>query len=434
MNKIVKRFKRLLEIEFEKQKAEIKNEAQEYLMVNIENCFNEAAALIDSGKITDFEQVNDLAFNMVADMHKSFVVEKAIDNTEIGKIKYLQLALEEESIYFDEFDVLENYLEKFGYSDDEKIEVYAYYFNSTIKFMISFNPNNYQTEVKAFVKDCINSENAGQKILGTLMFKKLEKHIFDKLEQRQINWGHFRNVINEEGEILPFQYAEDFMWILEDSFENSDYVKLILQKSANKWHLDEEKRRKALEVETERKLTIEQKALAEKEAFNRQKLQLETKRAALHELKGYLIDDTPIKYIASQELLLVLSLLKQAGYSDEHINQIKRTIIENNIDLKSKEKMSKLQFMMSTYLSVEQIEIIEQAKSLVNNPDAIINPIFYKIQDEYNLILEQLLSFYGVDVNDPIYNDDSEILIISIESLNELIINYNYTDYRRILK
>lgn len=430
MNKTIKRFKKLLEQEYLRCRKEISKEAEVYLKENIGSYFNEALAMISNGEITEFEQVDKAAYNMALDMHLKFVDERVKNHPEISDIKYLLNVLEDET-YFYEFDMALKYLNNFGFSESEKIEVYAYYFNSTIKFISSYDPSEHESDIARFVKENVEDEKISIKFLNVLLSKKLKKGVLEHLQTRRVNWQHFRNVISEDGTIIPFQYATDLLWILEDMFENQSFVELILKESETKWQQIENEKIKKQEEEKAKKERAYLKAQELSQHLKTQKVNYGLKRNALIRLKEYLNEDMPIKYINEEELQLILELLQIAGYSVHKIKVIEIAIKENNQKIDEQEQILILRKMQQLYLSIEQLEVLMHADRVVNDPDAIKNPLFFQVSDEYSFVLELLLS---LNDNQKDNTETLELLTISLEDLKTHLNSYSYTDYRRILK
>jgi len=151
---------------------------------------------------------------------------------------------------------------------------------------------------------------------------------------------------------------------------------------------------------------------------------------ALQVVKTYLKDDMPIKHISSEEFLNLSSSLITLDYSDEQITKIQKSIVMNNKKLEEEKECMDYNSAKQRYLAASEIEILDQAEELINNPEAINNPIFQKIKDDFYFIREELIKVYVAhDDNIPDLNSDAEIIIWGITELNDGLVNYGHSNY-----
>jgi len=151
---------------------------------------------------------------------------------------------------------------------------------------------------------------------------------------------------------------------------------------------------------------------------------------AEHELKKYLVDDSPVSFVDELMFEEIKRLMNQAGYTEERINKVVKNIVNSNQSLYEQDSISKFKLASSNYLTVEEQEILSNAEQILNNKDALVNPSFNTILENYNIVKEEIVTVSDEE------DEALELVRYAIEEIRNTVIEYSYSDYRvtRILK
>jgi len=255
----------------------------------------------------------------------------------------------------------------------------------------------------------------------------------NKILKEQENGKYLRNIISVDGNLIGHENATDFKWIFDYLHLDikEELIDLILESSEKKYFLEEQQKanskkealqkEKALE-ESKRKLA---QAELERAAANKQR------KAAIQELKHYLKDGLPIRYIEESEILTIVHLLKIIGYSDVQINITLKEINANNLKLAEDyisnlniENANKYKDYLVKNLTEEEQAVVVEASNITNSPDAIKNEF-------YSLILDDLIEIRTIALSTENTTFESlEYLKLYIEELKNNIEAYKMSDYR----
>lgn len=331
--------------------------------------------------------------------------------------------------YFVALDLLEKVICNFGFSDKEHVEILAYQLGENIKYIEGL----YQIIIKESgfmgkhlpdeVIDKYVSFSFEQRVRGT----KMENAKNSKLLNGNIA---LRKYISNSGQFLPNNDIQTLITLLNQiGLEISDYQINLIARTCEERYL------KLQEAQIDKNDIIKLPTITsyadKKKQEEIQKQQQIAKAKALKSLKSYLKEDLPIKYITDEELDVVMSLLNIIGYSKEHIAKIKRAIQENNENLNKEYSYQTLQKAKSLYLSDTENNLVIEVECLLSRTDELKNPFLDAICSNYSLLKELLLQLYGFN------NDDTEelesikeLIDITIEDLNQSLINYKLSDYR----
>lgn len=368
----------------------------------------------------------------VMELSKSFLSKNKEKLDELDKINSLRKAPNQTRVFYD-YDLLKKYLDKFEFSMEEQAEVLAYYFNITLKFILNVKINS-SDYFKKLIEKKLNKELG---VLSGFITKKiideeLEKY-YKKYKNELETVKHIRDIIDEDGNLLANEYAKEYDWIFDQIVLRieDEFVNIILQGSKLKYDKELAKKEANRQAELARlKASEERKALLEIQAANRTMANRE-RREAIQELKKYLENDLPIRYIEEFEILIIIELMKKVGYSKEQINAVIKAINANNLKLAddyiaklNAEKEIEYRNRLERYLTEDEQAIVSEGSSIANSIDAIKNEIYNLIVDDLKEIKTIILNLEQTDL------EAEELLKLYISELKDNINNYHLSDYR----
>lgn len=333
---------------------------------------------------------------------------------------------------FKKYELVERYLDIFDFNDSEKADVYAYFVNHTIKFLLGLNFEDvFKLKEKTFA----------DRIYETFKKKPKSREVWENNFNKLLkSCEGIRKIINFKGELQPNINAQSFKKFFNSSELEipQDVIGMILTESERKAqavidirNLEAQRREAAREREMISRTTINRDASVKTNSF---KINPE-RRNAMIELRNYLVEGMPTQYIDEEALIKVLELLKLAEYLPQEINRIRKNILNNNQKLLLEMKDEKIKRSASMFLSEDEISTLAKVRNLLNDPNASKNPIYESIKANFELALEQLATFAEVEnLDDETFNDDAEILIMCIEDITNDLTAYNYSQYVPVIK
>ena len=432
MNSTTKKFIKLINKEHDNLFKVLKKEYDALYSKRQAGIYFETRNKIDSNIIATPEELELEADKQVDKVYVEFKRSRKEDLDRLDDLDFLATCYDKDG-FFDRYDLLKIYLEKFEFNKREQAEVYAFYFNTTIKHILNFLVNHKNRILDNVTEAVDNSKVIGKKLFRKKIIKDCYERDLAKTKQEQSYVSNLRNIISESGNVLPSDNANDFLWVFDKiNLEIPKAVILAILTESTKRHIEQKKEKEAKRqaiIKNEQAKEESNKKMLEK-ASEREQANKE-RRVAVQELKKYLNNDFPIRYLNDNELLIVIKLLETANYDQSQILNIKKLIIENNYQITINELNKRLNAATERYLSAEEMEILSSACTILNDPDAIKNSAYNTITETYNVINGMLIEFIGNDDdNNPAYNEDAELLILYIKELGDNIINYNFSDYR----
>lgn len=436
MNSTVKKFKRVIENERKRIMDRLSREFNELYNSNVFGMFEEIRNKIDTGIINEdvIDQESDI---QTEKLYRKFE-QKHRQEIEFSDNLALIIKCFNKEGFFSNYDILEKCFLKLEFSETEKTDIYAYFLNKSIDHILHFQ-ENHPNRLREFSEELVEkSKKKTPKFLKRMMVDATYKHQIKESEKDVMNCTHLRNVISNDGDIIPFEYATDFKWIFSKiDFEIPEYmIDMILSESASRFKKQKETEEKEEQERIKAEEIIKQQQVMENRKKHIDMLNDKKRRRALQALKLYLNEDKPISYINDIEFERIVNYLRISGmYSELQIMKIKTAIRNNNDRIVAEEKREKINNAINILLADSEAQILNEAKNIFENDSKIVSgKIIKDIEESYNAILNLLLSLYEVvDKDNTYYNDFAEYLIMSIEELNELINSYKACNYELLL-
>lgn len=150
-----------------------------------------------------------------------------------------------------------------------------------------------------------------------------------------------------------------------------------------------------------------------------------------NELKNYLDNDQPIKFMTDEEIAHVLDLLKEINYNLKQRNDIKRTILSYNQKCLEREKQEAFKAAEEKYLSPSELSLLRTVETILSNPEAIKNPAYYGMEKMYVETKAKLISLI-TDADDETFvmSDEVDYIMLCIEELTKLLGDYRSSNYK----
>ena len=434
MNITNQKFKNILVKKTTKLKKELDEGATNYLRKKEALAVQKATS-----EIIGNNSLANVGIELIADKYyeeiKSEYFQIKQDDIKIYDEMMMLLDAYQKEPFFIYFDLVEKYLNKFNFTQEQCADVYAYFINMMLKTILNYKKENYIADLK---NTAIESLGITPNFINNFLINKKIKMLDNNAIADKNEFRHLRNVISEDGDIIPFMHATDLNWIFKKHKTNisESITELVLNESVRRAYaiIDEEKKQKN---EEEAKLQfIANKEQIFREALRNSEIATKEKRVAIQELKKYIIGDKPVCYIEDANIEYVTSLLRKAGlYTERQILRIKRSIRDNNAIIKKEEKEKLIEVAKNTLLSEPEREILVSAKEIIDILDSqTCIPLKGTIKDLYEQIINVLLMLIAVkDVNDVSNNDYAEYLILCIEDLTDAIERFNNSNYEALL-
>jgi len=428
MNQTNKKFKSMLEKEAKRFKLVLDKEAEKFVESKKHNILSEEKNKIDSGVITTPSSLSNDIDSIFEQLKLEF---KSLKKEEYNYLCNLMFIIHcyETDMCFGYYELLKPFLEKFNLSKTEQAEIVGYFLNKTINYIICFTDEDVEKAASRMIEKEVSDVPT---LLKKRYRKNRRKNFKEEVANDKNNCRSLRNILSEEGDILPFEYALELSWVFQktDFFISPEYIDLILNESYARFQTI--KQQEAESNAKQNAIRLKEKQAVED--YNQTLEMSKEQKKAIQKLKNYLNNDLPIRFILEDEMDVIIGLLKEAGYTETQIIKIKKTIIENNQMLIEERNAINFEQAKLKYLSIEEIDILVSAEKIILELNAQKSPLFKKILDDYNYVKEQLTCFFEAnDDNNPSKNDDAELLILYIKELGDTIIEYNYSDYRLLL-
>ena len=428
MNSTVKKFKKIAENEQKRIGNFLKRECDKLYDSKKMDIFQEATYRF-FGKVYVNEDANnefvETQFDKLCDELKRIHPEEYAYYDDLG---FIETCFKKEG-FFNNYGILEKLLNKYEFTEAEKLEIYAFFLNISLKHILSYHENHQDRMLKT-AEQRANKKLSAKIMKKSVIKREMEKHA-EEVKSDQAICRNLRNVIDEEGNIIPFEYATDLIWVFEKQGLEIDMeiAKKILLKSEKDFRILQEQNEQLKQSLEEAEITKQSER--EKLAIANSKLELSIKerRTAIHKLKEYLNDDLPIKFISDSELVLIIGLLKTIGYTEFQINNIRKSIVENNISIVNDEQNQKIKRIKTACLSKDNLQIYEIAEEIIGNNESLKNASYDRLLETYNLITGLLVEL-AENEDEGLKQDDLELLILYIDGLKDDILNYSYSDYR----
>lgn len=422
MNKSCRKFKKMLKIEFNEQSKKLFKSFLSFCNGKIEA--KELSKALDIGpKILPFSDPK--IYEKYNELNQKF---KNLYKDECDYLLSLQLIIE---LFGNElpcayFDSLIKIMSQFELTDREKAEVLAFFLNKNISNILTFDFENQKNEIQDFI-DCFNLAKTKEDLsANSIMIQK---------EDAIPACKRLLQIINNSGNIIPNinakAYLEDLSFIFFDTDIN--YLKLVTEESERKAKELLSNEKSSQKLGNESKKIVYQQAVS----LEDQRKACKEQKIAVQELKKYIVDGTPTKYLTHEDLDEINNILSILNYTPEQITALKKCIDASNAKFEEEKENKKFEDARNKYLSAEEKEILTQALSIITDETAIKNEFFNLICTNYNALRQKLIKAYDIgEAND--YTDELELLTIEIiceiEELTNAITNYNYSDYRFVPK
>lgn len=350
----------------------------------------------------------------------------------IEEIYFISKSLKD-VFYFDKFDIVKIYLDKFKFNEIEQAEVLAAYLNIVINFINDgevFEEENIRNHILKKLDGLV--KKYPKKKLQKLVNSKIDD-IKKALEKDREYCVLLRNVVAPDGSLLANEVATELKWVFS-SFKTEmteELIDILLNGSEKKHELiKKEKEQAEQEVVNKAKKLEEIKNKQKNEEAKREEAR-KNRKLALQELKKYLKNDTPITYIEEAEVLKVIGLLKTARYPDEQIKIIVKNINNNNLRLgeeyiahMNEEQEAKYIKFFQEHLTKEEQDIITEGTNITTAENSLKNEIYGNIAGNLAEIRSIIIN---LDNND---EETIEYLKLYIEELKNNIEAYKMSDYR----
>lgn len=338
--------------------------------------------------------------------------------------------------FFKDFCLVKKYLKQFNFNSVEQAEVLAFYLNNSLNF-ITDDKVNLAEVAAAMTREHIKNKFGP---MTNFLKEKIDKNmsiVTQELKEQLNRLQLLRKIISKKGDLLPNEFAKDFRCIFDEHKKYSilevemEIADIILSGSEEKYMKEQAKIEEQCQKQLEQEAAIiAQQKLAEQQKHKRDKENAERKQA-IQELKKYLCNDLPIRYIEEAEILLIITLLNKIGYTNEQINIIAKNINANNLKLANEylaqineEQDKKYNGFLKEQLSVEEQAIIYEATFITTSENALKNQI-------YSMILDNLVEIRTLILElDESSIEDIELLKLYISELEENVNNYKLSDYR----
>ena len=427
MNRGTKKLIALLEKEAKNLKTSLTNELISSVIDTVRNYQNSTNNVADPTNI-DFinNTINDHADNFIDSVHDDMYLK--IEINQVLK------ALEGEHLFL-LFDSLEDIFEHFNFPVKYQLDVLGY--------VIKRNAEMYkeaEISIAEDEKELKNDEEYSKifdeelKLFGSSVLEKIGQELKDMLNSPEFK--ETKNEVFENYEIVAshidgncrFKPTTD-LFALHHAMVYANVGLTERQEKLIIWDVSEKQLRKfdeEFEKEIEKE-TIKGRVYETNVDLNKKNKE---QNVAEHELKKYLVDDSPVSFVDELMFAEIKRLMNQAGYTEERINKVVKNIVNSNQSLYEQDSISKFKSASSNYLTVEEQEILSNAEQILNNKDALVNPSFNTILENYNIVKEEIVTVSDEE------DEALELVRYAIEEIRNAVIEYSYSDYRvtRILK
>lgn len=367
-------------------------------------------------------------YNLLYDKYES----ENKENFEIMDELNMLLEVYNDNKSYDVGKILGKYLNLYEFSDEEKAEVYAFFINRVMTKILNVDTKD-KKQIMKIVHDTVKNEMS--KFMLKIKSRKLYDITLKKVLNDQTNCKNLRSVIDEDGNITPFQYATDLEYIYtRTNFHlDEEIFKLILRLSEQRYYEQLEQEKSDAEKRDAEREKQQAKREQEHNFFIKQEDLIKHQRQASRLLKQYIVDEQPTGYISSEDLVIINSCLNLLNFTDEAIMRIQKNIIQSNNDYLNNETIYKLELAKQKYLSLEEQQILSIAEQIISDESAINNPSYGTILENYNYIKEELLNMFKNKFDNlSAVGDEAELVILSITDLTAAIENFKIADYRFI--
>ena len=411
MNKTNKKFKTLLTNEYNRLAKFFENHCVQHCLENFKDeIFNpltkpsmDPVALYNSlSNNIDYAYQNEVnKFNQIVDVLNFYNSEVPIYN----------------------FSSVKKLLNIYNYNQKEQAEVLAYFLNKNLKIMLSYDIDNDEYLKKDF-GICVEDQR-------TKEIKPLS-NCAEEIKLRVKELELLRNIITETGDIIPYENTEEIITIINKGtttlLAEPEHVIMVLNESKRKFEKQQSKK-----TEYKQPVTMHKEVSYEDEV-KACKIQKQT----VQELKNYLDNNIPIKFITDEDLIVINNALDILNYSTEQKDIIRKNIKLNNKRIEEELKEQKFNEAKESLLGNFEYEILEQSENIINDENALKNPFYFAICENYNQIKEKLLQALDLKNNIETETDEYELIIIEtmciIDDLGNSIENYNYSNFKRVPK
>lgn len=343
-----------------------------------------------------------------------------------------------------DFILIQSFMNRYQLSELEQADVLAYVLRLNVNEVLGLKEwcvkvqgetgINYIDVCRNMVLQC-EAEQRGETGLVNHIKNILAHFDFERkkeIRENAINMfetaDRLTHLITADGEIIGCNNPYDY--IKTNSAPNfnitGSQLRVILKASMAK-HEQERQAKLAAEKLTAKKVSnmhlVSQETLVE---INK------SRREALQELKEYLENGRPKRFIGYEEGLHLKSLLTIAGYDENQIADIEKKISlynESIVDALMQDAINSAR----VYLSHEENLIVDKIIALLSDKNAIKNAVYDKITEDYRFLEELLITLGNQKSTEIIDEEDIGLLHMCVESLNESLTEYLNSDYRRIL-
>ena len=415
MIKSVNKFKRIIDKSYAKK---FHTTAKAYVDKLDRNKFGVPAPIFLGISTGEHAQTEYPAFSADYEKIKAQFFNNSIEADELADLDLLIQSFESNAHAFRDFDILEKYLTGFSFTQTEKLEVFAFYLNKTLRSYLKFDIENNHELIKDAVTERVKSE-------GDFTEEVLEESYRETLkaiEQDIKNCHLLRNVISEEGEILPYENATSLASIFDDiDFNlNKEITYMILEESERRYNNS-----KTNNVED-----LSEKAALEEEKRIKERQSLKTKAEAARELKQYIVNGKPVKVISKEEMKIIMDLLFTLDYLVDDIINIQKEITKFNKQAEEDKLLIKFENAKKIYLSESEYAILSEIENILTDKRAVKNLAFNSLKDNYELVKSYLLSLDTASSEEIL--DITELIALGLTDLSSALESYKLSDYRYV--
>ena len=325
-------------------------------------------------------------------------------------------------------ELINYFCDIFEFTEAERADILAYFFRKAINVIMSYDTTKHKEIIEKHAKKRLDKKaTIFTKLFPKQHMKEEIMNIEKSIAEDKVSCKKLYQIIDDNGNIIPFINALDFSDLMNNlgtPFNNNDIL-LILNES-HKRAMDLEKKEEEAKRSAEMQERIHQERVAKaNESKKKSDLLLEQQAIAYRIVKKYLNGNEPLKYMNSEDLLELTSALSILNYTDEDIMKIQKAILSYNNAEENNLLLEKINLAKTTYLTEEQISIIDSAETILNDANALYNHFFEAINDNYRLVIDLLLNINPED------NEETKTLIaLGIEDIKLAINSYNMSDYR----
>lgn len=148
------------------------------------------------------------------------------------------------------------------------------------------------------------------------------------------------------------------------------------------------------------------------------------KEATLKKLRLFLSGKESLPFVSEVVLNSIIYLLQEEEFEKQEIAETIIKISQNNKHIIEKERQELIKRNKKIYLSLEENDILEEIKNILNDSNVTITPAYKTLRNQYELTNAEILNLSATTATEKV-----ELLKNKIKSMLEIMLDYMYTDY-----